>query len=569
MALFKPFVISTEGFHQELATADTLDVGSITINAAGTGIDAGSKKITSIADGTNPADGVNLAQVEALVATGNIFKEPVHAKEQLVDGATGGIAALEVIHFTAIPVVGDTVIFDDGTLTRTYTFVANIAGETLATDVSIETDAATAMARLTLRVNADVGNTAWDLYDQAAGETGVEVHVIERKTPVDAISTSRIYGVWTTQAEFQVVPFSDGTTAIAYNAGVAATAPAADPTDGRFGFSRGETTLVDGEVHLALGINAQFSWEDTAQVWNQISGVGAIPDATSGSGGGTKGISTYDSDKGLQVLTAGVAEVKLGTNRGIEFNVGGIGVKIASANELSLDANGLNVEGVPTQFKIGASATSAAVTAANLGTLTAGIASDAQSLHTHGNLSSTGHTHTHASTTGQGTDDHHNQVHAIDGGDHSLAGATTGHILTATSATTFAFQAPGAASEVPKVEDTVNTATDTTANGDPVYINGNDTYGKARADTDAKARVTGIIRTGGGAAPTAVEVVSHGPCTSVLGGGGVANVPYYLGVTGGISTSLPAGATRVIAMGYALNANDLFVRIVDYGKKAA
>jgi len=45
--------------------------------------------------------------------------------------------------------------------------------------------------------------------------------------------------------------------------------------------------------------------------------------------------------------------------------------------------------------------------------------------------------------------------------------------------------------------------------------------------------------------------------------------PYYLATGGGLSTSLPGAAKRVIQMGIAKNATDLFVRVVDYGKKAA
>jgi hypothetical protein len=45
----------------------------------------------------------------------------------------------------------------------------------------------------------------------------------------------------------------------------------------------------------------------------------------------------------------------------------------------------------------------------------------------------------HSDLGGVGTDDHHNQSHAIDGGDHSASGLTTGHVLRASGATTFAF----------------------------------------------------------------------------------------------------------------------------------
>jgi len=566
MALRKPFVLSTEGFHEEMPVTDALDVGAITINAAGTGIDMNSKKITNLANGTAANDALNKAQIEALVSGGTIFKEPVHAEDQLINGASGGIAALEVLYFANQPAVGDTVIFYDGTNTRTYTFVANQGAESAATDVSIESDAVTAMQRLVTRMNADAGNTWWHGYIHTSGEFNTtEIHVIEEGTPADALSTSRIYGVWTTQADCQVVPFSDGALAIGYNEGVNSTLPAADPTSGRFGFGRAYASLVDGEIHLALDINAQFAWEASADQWNQISGAGAIPDATSGSGGGVKGLATFDSDKGLQVIANAVAEVKLAANKGIEFSSGGLAIKVADTDELSLDANGLNVEGVDSNFKINGTAVGNTVTAPNLDDLTDGSSADLLHTHTGSSVSLN-----HSDLGGIGADDHHNRSHDLEStSDHTTSGGVAGHVLTQTGATTFAFQAPGPAPESPKVEDTRNTSTDTTVNGDPVYFNGNDVVGKARADTDSKARVIGVIRTGGGAAPTAVEIVTLGPCAGVLGGGGVANTPYYLQAAGGIGTSLPTGNTRVVQIGKAINANDLFVQIIDYGKKAA
>jgi hypothetical protein len=573
MAERKPLFQSSEGFQEEMSpSGDSITLGGLTMN--GGNIVMGNNKITGLGDGTNPGDVLNKAQIDALVATGNVFKEPVFAESQLINGASGGIAALGALFFAAIPAVGDQVVFDDGVNTETYTFVANIAGETLPNDVSIETDAATAMQRLVLRMNADPSNTFWTGEFHVPGEynTDGEIHVREDKTPVDSLSDSRIYGnTWATPADFQVVTFSDGVTAAQYNDGTQIQGPGADPTSGRFGFSRAEATLVDGEVHLALDLNAQFSWEDSAQTWNQISGSGAIPDATSGSGGGVKGLATFDEDKGLQVVSGGIAEVRLEAAKGIQFESGGgLGVKIDDTPDtLDVDSDGLKVVGLPGLFKIDGSAVSSGVTATNLNTLVAGASSDADALHTHDGLADAVHSHTHASTTGQTANDHHNQSHAIDGGDHTLTGATSGYVLTATSATTFAFVAPGAASKAPKISAPYTTATDTTANGDAVYWNGTDTLGEARADTDTKARCIGVIQTGGGAAPTTVEVVTAGPCTGVLGGGGVANTPYYLGVTGGITATPPGAGNRVVVVGYAMNTNDLFVEIRDYGKKAA
>ena len=86
------------------------------------------------------------------------------------------------------------------------------------------------------------------------------------------------------------------------------------------------------------------------------------------------------------------------------------------------------------------------------------------------------------------------------------------------------------------------------------------------ADTDAKARIVGISRTAAAAAGNTLEVVSAGPAAGVLVGASV-GVPYFLASGGGLTTTPPSGGKRVIGMGYAINATDLFVRIMDYGKK--
>jgi len=59
----------------------------------------------------------------------------------------------------------------------------------------------------------------------------------------------------------------------------------------------------------------------------------------------------------------------------------------------------------------------------------------------------TTHTHAHSDTTGKLPDDHHNQSHALSGSDHTETGLTTGHVLTATGATTFDWQATSTAAD--------------------------------------------------------------------------------------------------------------------------
>ncbi len=96
----------------------------------------------------------------------------------------------------------------------------------------------------------------------------------------------------------------------------------------------------------------------------------------------------------------------------------------------------------------------------------------------------------------------------------------------------------------------------------------NDRVGKARADTNSKANVIGVARTAQGTVGNTAEVVSAGPAAAVLTGA-TAGDAYYLQAAGGIGTAVPGAGNRVIQVGVAKNTTDLFVRIVDYGKKAA
>lgn len=111
--------------------------------------------------------------------------------------------------------------------------------------------------------------------------------------------------------------------------------------------------------------------------------------------GGTVSLNYGD---GLEVV-AGDLVAKAYAAGAITVDANGIGVNITANRPIYVNSNALDlrygstlgidgsyqlkVVGVPAQFEIGGSATSANVTAANLGTLTAGSASDAGSLHSH------------------------------------------------------------------------------------------------------------------------------------------------------------------------------------------
>ena len=101
---------------------------------------------------------------------------------------------------------------------------------------------------------------------------------------------------------------------------------------------------------------------------------------------------------GLEVVSSNLV-AKAYAAGAITVDANGIGVSITANRPIYVNSNALDIRygstlgidgsyqlkvvGVPSLFEIGGSATSANVTAANLGTLTAGSASDAGALHSH------------------------------------------------------------------------------------------------------------------------------------------------------------------------------------------
>jgi len=104
------------------------------------------------------------------------------------------------------------------------------------------------------------------------------------------------------------------------------------------------------------------------------------------------------------------------------------------------------------------------------------------------------------------------------------------------------------------------------SSGDPVAwaAGANDKLAKGMASVDAKSRIIGVARTSG----ASVAIVSEGVAEGVLSSA-TAGDPYYLQGSGGVGpfSSISAGQ-RVIRVGFAKNASDLFVHIADLGKKA-
>lgn len=119
-----------------------------------------------------------------------------------------------------------------------------------------------------------------------------------------------------------------------------------------------------------------------------------------------------------------------------------------------------------------------------------------------------------------------------------------------------------------RVEDVMVSNEAITAN-DPVCWSGTASQvNQARANTDARSLVVGVSKTAAAGSGTNLDVVCHGTAAGVLSGA-TPGTAYFLQSTGGLGTSIPGSGNRVIQVGIAQTGSDLWVRIVDFGKKAA
>lgn len=522
MAERKPLFQSAEGYQEEMAQADSITLGALTMGGE---IDMGDNQISNVPTPTDPDHAVNKAYVDAL-AQGLDPHESVIAKTtaELTSYVAAGSGVGKTLEAPDSGVGHNTI---DGTLLEVgdRVLVSMQGGDDATADadngvytVTILGDGASALFKMTRATDCDeASDTEFHQGTYVFVTAGTTYENTGWTCATDVVTVDTTANKWT---QFSGAP----------------------------GF-----TYDQGLVKSVSSIQVELDTDADA--------------ATTGAGGGSSGLE-FDVDS-----AAGQLRVRVDPAGGIDRNAAGIGIDL-DGTTLQLDnggaGSGISVKGLPSSFEVnGVATTGANLTAANLDTLVGGVASDADALHTHNGLAPSVHTHAHSATTGQTANDHHNQQHAIDGSDHTATGLTTGHVMTATGATTFAFQALSAIDEAKRIENTIATAVDTVAVADPVYINGDETVGKARADDPTKSRVIGLIRSGAGAAPQNVEVVESGLCLGVLTGA-TPGVPYYLGATGGITATAPAGGgNRIVLLGYAYSDTDLMVRITDYGRKAA
>jgi len=495
-------------------SADTITALGLTLGA--TGIDLqGVGKITNLLDGTNPQDAVTKAQLDQAEITGGRNKQLLLHPSQL--STTEGILAAMAGYFANNPSSGDQVIVSDGSTTRTYGM--GTGGDVT---VTIGGTAAITMQNLVTAINGD-GSAAWtaefeaDLLDDI-NSGGVFV-IIDDDTPASAASPLRMYAnTWSTPADFQVIEYASGATPDVdadYRNSTSANAAAADPAAGRVGLQIQFADLFDGQFHNTKAGNIIYSWDADGVAWQIMTGPTSVPDATSASGGGVKGKVTFDSDKGLAIV-GGVGEVSLEAAGAIEFGgAGGLQINLEASNpSLDIVSNELGVK---------------------YAALTSGLTQDGTGLKV-----------------------------SIDNNTLQLNGS--GQLYAA------------GVDESEKVQNAYDVVTGSTgvAVGDPVFFADDDEIDFANASTASGTNFGSGRKVFGVASETkaageACLVVSNGDqIAGVLTSlSPTAGDPIFLASGGGLTGTAPTGNIDRVLVGYAINADDLFVKVTYLGRRRA
>jgi len=455
------------------------------------------------------------AYVDAVAVQSRAWKEVLLVKEQVLNGASGGVLQAILAALSGQPTANDTFILTDGTTTETFTFKAT---EAAAFDVAIGATAADTLANLVQAINDDstlwsaVDTTGLDAYFAAAYANQAVIY----RTAVSTAS-DRAYGS-ITGSVLKVVEF-DNAQQQDYDiaAGTEQNLPSADPTTKTFGFGRVKGSLATNETHpIAEDITA-WTWDTDDEIWRQTDS-----SAIQGGPGISRSGSVISTD--LDTTAAETGAGQSGGSSGLEYdttgNAGKLRVSVSATGAIGRKADGIGIRLPATNP--GLQITSNELDAKLDGTR--GLAKDASG-----------------------------QYVKVDGSTITFDGGGQ-------------LQATTVASEAQRIENDLPVSA-AVAIGDVVeFRTTNDQIAPCDAGTDAETQCIGVATTAQSTVGQNATIVSIGLAAGVISGATV-GTPYYLQDGGGIGTAIPTGNKRVVLVGYAKNANDLWVEIQDFGKK--
>lgn len=534
-----------------------------------------SQQITNIADGTLAHHAVNKGQLDQAVITGGTLKELILHENQLDDDE--GLLAAVALTMAANPVSGDSITLTDGTTTRTYS--AASGGDVQYT---IGATIADTMQNLATAIQND-GSSAWGAYFTTSLDSIDSDGVVVIIEDDNDGTVSEVYGVWGTQTNCKIVDFGGESQ---YNKKTLTDLPSSDPASTNFGLRRTQSSLSPGELHYTENDDSIYGWDSDGTQWSVLNGTSSIPDATSASGGGTKGKVTFDRDFGLSV-TSGIAKIEVASSKGLGFDGNGDLQGIADTNAgMEITANGFAIDlaaSLPALSFDGSGDLQVDVdTAAGLEKTASGVAIDlgvtnpALGFDGSGDLEvtvvSTGGIEKAASGLQIKIDSTPNATISTGAEGATVIGVPSlfeingtavGGNVTATNLTTLtdgsdasSLHTHGGTDEAKAIENAF-TATEGLTLGDAVYIDSSgNAVSKAQASDDNKFETIGVAKTTV-TATNPVDVVSHGP-VDVLSGA-TAGDTYYVGASGGITSTTPAAGNWIVIVGWAMDANTLFV----------
>lgn len=300
---------------------------------------------------SGPTAAASKAYVDLAVSGGAAWKETLLTADQL-DSVNNGISQAAAFYLVNTAQLGDTFTVSDGGTSETWVFAA-VSGPN---QPAVGASALDSMTDLVARINIDsaVWTATLGTALQGINPAG-NVVIIYRQIPA-AVTNDRIYGTFFTPGDAQYVDFGGLSD---YRDSTSANLPGADPLTANFGFGRISSALSPNEAHLVRLEDSAYIWNEDTTTW-QLS-AGAVSLATSGAGGGVVGQATYDEDFGLEIVGGGVARVRV-DGATITFDGGGqltvaggavpfatSGSGGATAGKLTADSDkGLLITGGPT-----------------------------------------------------------------------------------------------------------------------------------------------------------------------------------------------------------------------------
>ncbi len=278
---------------------------------------AGTYKIINLADGSANSDAVNYSQLQSVATQGKSWKEVILYQSQLLDGASGGIYAGQIVKLTTNFAGGEIVSLHDGSSQEDFECVTSgPTGNQFLVGASI-TDT---LANLGTKINDNSGIAVTATTGNLDSVDGTNTVLIIWQDTI--AEPTRVFGNAGAAADAVILDSSMDNCYESLSADLIAL-PSSDPAATNFGFSRAKGALVTNETHLSRENDSSYTWDSDAEAWN-MTGATSIPYASKTVYGKVK------IEDGLSVAS-GLIAVEAEANEGIVVSSAGVAVDYDNA----------------------------------------------------------------------------------------------------------------------------------------------------------------------------------------------------------------------------------------------